>query len=131
MSIPSAKPKSGTLEYQRAWHAANREHVKAQRHEWYLANRDKVLADSKIRHVAKMFGLTVEAYQKLMDARSRCSICDDILTKETAVLDHCHITNKVRDVLCRKCNKALGLMKDNADQLRRAADYLEKHGRQD
>lgn len=119
--------KAGTLEYQRAWHEKNREKVKAQRHAWYLANKEKVLKDSMARHLSKTFGLSVEEYRTLMDARSRCTICNDVLLQETAVLDHCHNTGKLRDVLCRKCNKALGLLKDSPEIIRRAAAYLERH----
>jgi hypothetical protein len=44
-------------------------------------------------------------------------------------LDHCHQSGQVRGVLCRNCNVALGLMADNPERLRRAAEYLEvKHG---
>jgi hypothetical protein len=55
---------------------------------------------------------------------------DSIKTKlERMHLDHCHQSGQVRGVLCRNCNVALGLMADNPERLRRAAEYLEvKHG---
>ena len=41
--------------------------------------------------------------------------------------DHNHTTNKFRGWLCHSCNRALGNMKDDIDQLKRAIKYLEKN----
>ena len=40
-------------------------------------------------------------------------------------IDHCHITNKVRGVLCNNCNTALGLVKDNRQTLLNMLQYLD------
>lgn len=42
-------------------------------------------------------------------------------------VDHCHKTLKVRGLLCGNCNRGLGLLQDNPDFLRKAADYIEKN----
>ncbi len=42
-------------------------------------------------------------------------------------IDHDHATGKVRGLLCHNCNVAIGLMKDNTDLLKKAAEYLETH----
>ena len=41
------------------------------------------------------------------------------------VVDHCHTTNKVRGIICEKCNQTLGLMDDSVEFLIKAAQYLE------
>ena len=41
-------------------------------------------------------------------------------------LDHDHKTGKFRGYICGSCNRALGMVKDNPEILRRAAAYLEK-----
>jgi Autographiviridae endonuclease VII len=41
-------------------------------------------------------------------------------------IDHCHLTNRIRGILCGKCNRAIGLLSDDPALLRRLADYLEK-----
>jgi len=42
------------------------------------------------------------------------------------VFDHCHIEGNFRGWLCDRCNKVLGLIRDNPRLLRRMAQYLEK-----
>lgn len=52
-----------------------------------------------------------------------CELCK---STDDLVIDHCHTHNHVRGVLCRTCNVALGLLKDDADLLQRASEYLRK-----
>lgn len=40
------------------------------------------------------------------------------------VVDHCHVTNKFRGLLCSPCNTALGKFQDSPAIVHRAADYL-------
>lgn len=64
----------------------------------------------------------------------RCYLCgsegfligNNAHTEKLAV-DHDHETGRVRKLLCHNCNRALGLMKDDPELLRRAATYIEKH----
>lgn len=42
------------------------------------------------------------------------------------VLDHNHETKKFRGWICDRCNRCLGLLKDNSALLRKAVDYLER-----
>jgi hypothetical protein len=43
------------------------------------------------------------------------------------VFDHCHTSGKFRGWLCDRCNKVLGLVKDDPDLLMTMAHYLEEH----
>lgn len=43
------------------------------------------------------------------------------------VVDHCHATGTVRQMLCHNCNRALGLLQDDPERIRRAATYIEVH----
>jgi hypothetical protein len=65
-----------------------------------------------------------------------CAICGKPETKKihgfslTLSVDHCHISGKVRGLLCAKCNQLIGLAGDNGDSLvvlQSALDYLKKH----
>ena len=72
------------------------------------------------------YGITPDALCALIKQQNnQCAICGTVFTKEFHV-DHCHITNIVRGLLCEKCNLALGLFKDSPAILRSAISYLEQ-----
>lgn len=50
-----------------------------------------------------------------------CAICGE---SEYICVDHCHDTGKVRGVLCRKHNAAIGALGDSSDQVEKALNYL-------
>ncbi len=87
----------------------------------------------KNRSLKRDFGITLEQYKKMQKEQSNlCLIC---LNPETTVykdkvrnlaVDHCHVTNKIRGLLCQKCNQGLGLFKDNIDFLNSAIKYLQR-----
>ena len=52
-----------------------------------------------------------------------CYICGETEFKDLFV-DHCHTTGRVRGILCRKHNSALGVFEDNIAYLEKAIEYL-------
>lgn len=56
----------------------------------------------------------------------KCAICDKKIPMLESPFDHNHKTNKVRGVLCDKCNKGLGNFRDNPNYLINAIFYLKK-----
>ncbi len=73
----------------------------------------------------RAYGLTTAAKTAMVEAQSGvCAICKgDFACK--ACVDHNHDTGKVRGILCNQCNRVLGMMKEDAQALRSAADYLD------
>src|SRR5262245_5811176 len=53
-----------------------------------------------------------------------CEVCG--ASSKRICFDHCHTSGQFRGWLCSGCNSALGMVKDNAETLRRLADYLVK-----
>ena len=77
------------------------------------------------RNLKIRYGITEDNYKELLKKQvGKCAICD----KKEAILniDHNHKTGRVRGLLCGSCNRALGLMKDNAEFLVKAIDYLKE-----
>lgn len=54
----------------------------------------------------------------------QCEICGAM---GDICLDHCHKTNKFRGWICRRCNFALGMVKDNTEILQGLIEYLNKN----
>ena len=90
----------------------------------------KIHVKGKKRHdteFRKKFGIGLHQYQTLLEEQNGvCYLCGEEDFRNLAV-DHCHKTNTVRQLLCSECNMGLGKFKDNADLLRKAADYVDQN----
>lgn len=53
-----------------------------------------------------------------------CAIC--LKKTDDIVLDHCHKTGTIRQMLCRKCNAVLGMCDDNILILKASIEYINK-----
>lgn len=82
-------------------------------------------------HRRQRYGLTLEDVELLIAAQGGvCAICGEDVSAHNGCathVDHDHTTGKVRGILCRLCNPALGAFRDDPVLLRRAAEYLERH----
>ena len=74
-------------------------------------------------------GITPE---QLVDCYERqegcCAICKNEIALIGSAIDHNHDTGEFRGVLCKQCNRALGMFKDSPIVLRNALEYLEAFG---
>jgi hypothetical protein len=94
-------------------------------HPNWLSKKRETMCQAQRRWRCKhIYGIGLDEYEALVEAHAgRCRIChrqDDKLN-----VDHCHKELKVRGLLCGRCNRGLGLFRDNPDYLRNAANYLE------
>ena len=48
-------------------------------------------------------------------------------TEKAGHIDHCHTTNKVREVLCPKCNQAFGSLNEDPQRLAGLIQYVANH----
>src|SRR5579859_1146802 len=85
-------------------------------------------------HLEGRYGITLEAYNKLFEKQfGLCAICrkpETEINKRTGLIkslsvDHNHITQEIRGLLCGECNKGIGSLKENPTIFRNAAEYLE------
>lgn len=53
--------------------------------------------------------------------QGHCAICG---RSAALVIDHCHKTGLVRNLICDSCNRGLGCFKDSPEVLLRAVEYL-------
>jgi len=92
--------------------------------EWYHNNTDR----QRDRLYRKKYKITLEEVKgKWLSQNGCCAICGNkFKDRKDMHVDHNHITEKVRQLLCNNCNTAIGLMEENVTTLLRAVDYLNK-----
>lgn len=93
--------------------------------QWMADNLERF----KNRKLSMKYGITYEQFKKIIETQNNsCAICMRVFGTETRedlpCVDHCHKTNRVRGLLCRKCNRALGLFGDDPELLKRALRHL-------
>ena len=81
--------------------------------------------DFRDRERARRYGMTLRQLRE-MEARQNnaCAICGRSGCE--LVLDHDHVTDEVRELLCIPCNLLLGFARDDPSILRAATEYLER-----
>lgn len=100
---------------------------------WFHANKDRHRIVRHGHNLRANYSMTSEDYVALLALQGGvCAICS--LDEPNAhgrtgqkfrlSVDHCHDTGRVRGLLCQKCNRAIGLLGDNIDLLRKAIAYL-------
>jgi len=71
------------------------------------------------------YGMNLEDIDILLVSQNyQCPICRNRLIEGERVIDHNHETGKVRGILCRSCNMALGCLKDSMESCENASRYL-------
>jgi type VI protein secretion system component VasA len=61
--------------------------------------------------VQRVYGLRQGEYAEMFEAQDgRCAICMNKSVSLRLAVDHNHATGNVRALLCRRCNRALGLV---------------------
>jgi 5-methylcytosine-specific restriction endonuclease McrA len=82
-------------------------------------------AQAHERSVQRIYGLKPGEYQKMLDAQDgRCAICGNKPVTIRLAVDHDHVTGRVRGLLCRRCNRALGLWEGDPQKMRNLISYV-------
>ena len=92
------------------------------------------------RQLLRDCSISLDEYSKLYLEKSSaqkelCAICGcpetqfNHRSKKTArlALDHCHKTMKIRDLLCSRCNRALGILRESEAIITAMIRYIEKY----
>lgn len=83
----------------------------------------------------RYYGMSLNEYAEMYRIQDgKCAICklpetdkDRHGNVRVLVVDHCHGTGSVRELLCYSCNSMLGQAKDQIEVLLAGAEYLKKH----
>jgi hypothetical protein len=111
--------------WRREWRRKNPEKAQEYDRQRRLENKDKFLEREHRRNLKRRFGMTVEQYEELLAFQNGvCGICGSQPNGKKLAVDHCHETNKIRGLLCGRCNPAVGYVKNNPAIAQALTDYL-------
>jgi len=85
---------------------------------------------SRERHLKRLYGITLDQYNELLEKQNqRCAICDRHKDefKTNLCVDHDHLSGLIRGLLCTYCNRRLVGRHRDSRILRRIADYIDQH----
>lgn len=78
----------------------------------------------------KLYGMSHPEFETMLRSQNNCcALCDEALKMSGPTglnIDHCHVTGKIRGIVCHKCNMMLGFV-DKGDwfnKLQRVANYI-------
>ncbi len=76
------------------------------------------------------YGLTKDEYEERLNRQGGvCAICKE-KSKGNLAVDHDHKTGKIRGLLCKLCNSALGFLRDDYELVQAAEAYMSQNGEQ-
>lgn len=106
------------LERAKIWRKENPDKVNTFNKRWRDKNPDK----TKAIRIKSRYGLSTEQLEKLRTKQNNC--CAICLDETDLHIDHDHTTGQIRGLLCGSCNKGIGLLKDDINNLENAIIYL-------
>ena len=94
--------------------------------EWREKYPERVIENGiKYRH-----GISLEDYKRILEEQNgKCAICGKLQSdfKQRFIVDHCHKTEKIRGLLCYRCNTLLGRIENVPNNFKKLLEYLEKY----
>lgn len=77
-------------------------------------------------NVKTRYGITQSDYETMLkNQNNSCAICKTTVPGyDNFCIDHCHKTGRVRGLLCRRCNLAIGHLNDDPLLCIEASKYL-------
>lgn len=80
---------------------------------WKDRYPDRNLISQKKSQLKLAYGITLEAFEEMVAAcGGKCQACQRRFDYDLHV-DHCHDSGRIRGLLCRNCNVALGHLSDS------------------
>jgi hypothetical protein len=96
---------------------------------WRERNPETAKQRGRNNDYLRKYNISLEQYDEMLKAQQGvCAICATSCdTGMNLAVDHCHDTNKIRGLLCKNCNTAIGLFKEDVENMNKAINYIKFH----
>jgi hypothetical protein len=113
--------------------------LKKKRAKYATRDKKEKKIDKEASHqqlIKRLYNMTPEQYKQMaIEQDNKCAICkkpENVKDHRTGkvrylAVDHDHKTNKIRQLLCRRCNAGMGIFEDDTELLQTVVQYLQKH----
>jgi len=117
--------------HQKEYYQRHKEKMSIINKNYYNNHKKEIIKRHREYFLKSLYGLSITEFNNLLlTQNNRCAICKeplDLQNPHSVVIDHDHLTGKIRGILCNKCNLAIGLLRDNPEYTKRATEYLERN----
>lgn len=117
--------KNCSTEVHRRYVNENRERIRTRRKAAYRENKIPAINQNLKRY----YGIGIEDYNRMFaEQKGLCKICDlpQVDFSRRFDVDHDHETGRIRGLLCVRCNRGIGLLRDNVEILKRAIKHIQE-----
>ena len=120
------KNREREIEKNKEWIKNNPEKYKEHNRRYAIKHKERIKEYGRKWSIKKSYNLSYEDWLKIWESQDgKCAICGDSFIKPSdAHTDHSHKIGEIRGLLCRNCNIAIGLFKDNPELTTKATEYL-------
>jgi len=114
-------------------HGSNADNTRELRAAYMREYRKRRPRNVRNTELKKQYGISLDQWEAMHSAQGGvCAICGELQVDSgfryaNLAVDHCHVTGKVRGLLCNACNRGLGFFKDRPDLVENAVSYLLKY----
>lgn len=111
------------------YYKKNKKKIIEKQYEYQKMNNDKLNKKRKNFRLKKLYNITLKEYNHLLKTQNgRCAICNDYekVKNRNLAVDHNHKNNKIRGLLCYRCNVLLGMAHDDINFLYQIIKYLKR-----
>ena len=106
------------------WYAKDKNGKRTKARAYYYSMKDRFAQYRSDLRLDRKYSLTRERWNEMLKKQdNKCGICGIDFKDKKPCVDHCHVTQKIRGLLCRKCNLDLQAIEDT-EFLRKAQIYL-------
>lgn len=127
--LASPEQQERQREHAARWYQENKERASASRKEYYARTKSARARTGRDWRFREKYGITHDDYDAMVSAQGGlCAACGGEQQHgwKRLCVDHDHATGRVRGLLCDYCNRAVGLLRDDASRAQRLADYLSR-----
>jgi hypothetical protein len=111
-------------ECQKEYRETHKDGKKEYQKQYHIVNNEKRRNNDYIRR----YGISYNQKEIMAEKQSNlCAICFKYFSINDLCVDHNHETNQIRELLCKKCNQAFGMLNEDIQTIENMIKYKKRH----